>query len=77
MQSQNKEFTLRPTDEFIELNKLLKIVDIAQSGGHANILIEDGLVEVNGTVEFRKRKKLRANDVILAEGHTITILAST
>ena len=52
-------FTLRPDDEFIELIKLLKLKNIAQSGGHAKMMVEEGSVKVNGELEFRKRKKLR------------------
>ena len=66
-------FKLRPTDEFIELIKLLKIKQIAQSGGHAKKIVEDGLVNVNGEQEFRKRKKLRPGDSIELEGITISI----
>ena len=68
-------FTLRPTDEYIELVKLLKLKQIAQSGGHAKLMIEDGLVKYNGEQEFRKRKKLRAGDIIEIENITIEILA--
>lgn len=61
-------FFLRPSDDFIELIKLLKLLDIAQSGGHAKMMVEEGLVSVNGTKEFRKRNKLRAGDLVeLAE----------
>jgi ribosome-associated protein len=67
-------FKLRPTDEFIELIKLLKIKQIAQSGGHAKMIVEDGLVNVNGEQEFRKRKKLRSGDVVELEGITISII---
>lgn len=67
-------FKLRPTDEFIELIKLLKIKQIAQSGGHAKLIVEDGLVNVNGEQEFRKRKKLRPGDIIELEGITISII---
>ena len=67
-------FTLRPTDEFIELTKLLKLKQIAQSGGHAKLIVEDGLVNVNGEQEFRKRKKLRAGDIVELEEITISIL---
>lgn len=67
-------FTLRPTDEYIELVKLLKLKQIAQSGGHAKLMIEDGLVKYNGEPEFRKRKKLRAGDTVEIENITITIL---
>ena len=66
-------FQLRPTDEFIELTKLLKLKQIAQSGGHAKLMVEDGLVSVNGEQESRKRKKLRAGDVVVLEGITISI----
>lgn len=53
-------FYLRKGDEFIELIKLLKIKEIAQTGGHAKLIVEEGLVKVNGVQEFRKRNKLRA-----------------
>lgn len=67
-------FKLRPTDEFIELIKLLKLKRIAESGGHAKAIVEDGLVNVNGEQEFRKRKKLRAGDIVEMEAITISIL---
>ena len=70
---QKDHFTLRPTDEFIELVKLLKLKQIAQTGGHAKLMIEDGLVKLNGEPEFRKRKKLRAGDIIELEGISIEI----
>lgn len=69
-------FTLRPTDEHIELMQLLKVKDIAQSGGHAKMIIEDGGVKVNGVQEFRKRNKLKPGDIIEVEGIEITILSS-
>lgn len=68
-------FTLRPDDEYIELIKLLKLKDIAQSGGHAKMMVEDGLVNVNGEQEFRKRKKLRDGDIVEMEDLIIKILA--
>lgn len=67
-------FKLRPTDEFIELIKLLKIKQIAQSGGHAKMIVEDGLVNVNGEQEFRKRKKLRPGDSVELKEITISII---
>jgi len=66
-------FTLRPNDEYIELMQLLKVKDIAQSGGHAKMIIEDGGVMVNGNQEFRKRNKLKPGDIIQVEGFEITI----
>lgn len=67
-------FKLRPTDEFIELIRLLKLKQIAQSGGHAKMIVEDGLVNVNGEQEFRKRKKLRPGDLVELEGISISII---
>ena len=72
---QKDTFTLRPDDEFIELIKLLKLKGIAQTGGHAKMIVEDGLVTVDGVQEFRKRNKLRAGAVVEVEGVTIEILA--
>lgn len=67
-------FKLRPADGFIELTKLLKLKQISQSGGHAKLMVEDGLVNVNGEQEFRKRKKLRAGDVVELEGIMISVV---
>lgn len=50
--------------EFIELNKLLKIMALVESGGQANLFITEGQVQVNGEIETAKRKKMRAGDVI-------------
>ncbi len=50
--------------EYIELNKLLKYMRLVESGGEANAVIVAGEVKVNQEVELRKRKKLRAGDVI-------------
>jgi len=71
---ENDTFKLRPEDEFIELIKLLKIKNIAESGGHAKRIVEDGLVNVNGEQEFRKRKKLRPGDTIEVEAIKISII---
>jgi len=61
--------------EYIELIKLLKLLHIAQSGGHAKIMVEEGEVKLNGEVEYRKRAKLRVGDVVESSGKKITIEA--
>lgn len=66
-----REFKL--TTEYIELVKLLKLLQIAQTGGHAKIIVENGEVIRDGKPEFRKRAKLRAGDVIEVMGEEITI----
>ncbi|MEQ9404623.1 MAG: RNA-binding S4 domain-containing protein [Cyclobacteriaceae bacterium] len=52
-------------DDFIELNKLLKILSWVNSGGDAKRVIDEGLVKVNGEVETRRRKKLRKDDEVM------------
>lgn len=59
--------------EYIELNKLLKIKDLVNSGGEAKIRIRDGEALVNGEVELQVRKKLRAGDQVEFEGETIVV----
>ncbi|NOR75753.1 MAG: RNA-binding S4 domain-containing protein [Draconibacterium sp.] len=66
-----REFKL--TTEYIELVKLLKLLQIAQTGGHAKIIVENGEVIRNGEQEFRKRAKLRAGDEIEVMGEKIVI----
>ena len=63
---QKIEFNLRG-EEFIELNKMLKLLQIAQTGGHAKLLIQDGLISLNGEPESRIRAKLRTGDVVQVE----------
>ena len=71
---QKDKFALRDNELFIELIKLLKIKQFAQTGGHAKIIIEDGLVKVNGEVEFRKRNKLKKGDLIVVDHVEIEIV---
>lgn len=67
-----KEFPLK--EEFIELNKLLKVQNLVPSGGMAKMVIEDKLVRVNGEVELRKRRKLRVGDVVDFQGVSVKII---
>ncbi len=71
---QKDKFALRDNELFIELIKLLKIKQFAQTGGHAKMIIEDGLVKVNGEVEFRKRNKLKKGDLIVIDNVEIEIV---
>lgn len=49
----------------VELYKILKFENVASSGGEAKHMVADGLVEVNGKVETRKRKKIYPGDRIV------------
>jgi len=59
--------------EFIELNNLLKIKGLCESGGMAKAVIAEGLVTVDGKVELRKRCKIRAGQVVEFDGHAIIV----
>ena len=65
-------FTLKD-QEYIELNKLLKLLQLAETGGAANELITEGAVEVNGQIETQKRKKLRKNDKVVIGKKVVVI----
>ena len=60
--------------DFIELNKLLKIMQLVGSGGEAKQFIDEGLVQVNGQVETQRRKKLRKGDKVLFEGNEVEVV---
>ena len=62
--------------EFIELNVLLKLLALASSGGAAKALIASGAVRVDGAVETRIRRKLRAGNVVSVAGTEVLIAAA-
>lgn len=59
--------------EYIELIQLLKAVGIAQTGGHAKFIVDEGEVVRNGEVETRKRAKLVAGDRIEVQGEVFIL----
>ncbi len=62
------------TEDYIELIRLLKYLHLAESGGHAKKMVDEGMVKRNGETEFRRRAKIRRGDVVEAEGNTIRII---
>ena len=46
------------TDDYIELIKLLKLLNLVASGAEAKLSVEKGFVNFNDIQEFRKRKNL-------------------
>lgn len=66
-----EEIKLR--DDFIKLGQALKAANLVESGVMAKLVIQDGLVNVNGEVETRRGKKLTDGDVVSFEGETIII----
>jgi ribosome-associated protein len=61
---QNTTFEL--TSEFVELNQLLKLVGLCDSGGAGKNMVASGVVSVDGKKELRKTAKIRT-------GQTVTV----
>lgn len=55
-------------DRTIKLDQFLKWAGAAQTGGEAKLMIQDGEVEVNGTIETRRARKLVEGDSVMVRG---------
>lgn len=67
------DFELR--GEFIELCQLLKLAGIAGSGGQGQHMVADGIVQVDGRPESRKRAKIRAGQLVACGGRQVRVVA--
>ena len=61
-------------DDFIKLGQLLKLANLVSSGVEAKVVIQDGLVKVNGEVETRRGKKIYPQDVVEYHGQEVTVI---
>lgn len=50
--------------EFVELNQLLKLVGLCDSGGAGKVMVASGAVKVDGKQELRKTAKIRAGQQV-------------
>ena len=50
--------------EYIELYKLIKVLDLVDSGAQAKLIVAEGHVLRNGEVELRKRAKIVSGDTL-------------
>lgn len=73
MPMQTIEFNIR--GEYVELNNLLKLTGLADSGGRGKAMVAEGLVKVDDKVESRKTAKIRAGQVVEC-GHTRIVVAA-
>lgn len=67
------EFPL--SGEYIEVNQLLKLAGLCDSGGAGKLLVAEGLVSVDGQPESRKTAKIRAGQVVRCGDVQITVVA--
>ncbi|WP_165069114.1 RNA-binding S4 domain-containing protein [Paludisphaera rhizosphaerae] len=58
------EIRLEVGDRPINLIQVLKLANVAATGGEAKNLVADGLVRVNGEPEDRKRRQMARGDVV-------------
>jgi ribosome-associated protein len=70
----DQSFTI--TGEYIALNKLLKASGVCATGGQAKIVIEGGLVEVDGKTETRKRRKVKDGMIITHGSHNVKVICT-
>ncbi|MCK9201735.1 MAG: RNA-binding S4 domain-containing protein [Gallionella sp.] len=70
---QQLEFQLN--GEHVELNQLLKMVGLCDSGGAGKALVAEGAVSVDGQIELRKTAKIRAGSVVSLGDVSISVLA--
>lgn len=59
---QSLEFSLN--GEYVELNQLLKLAGVCDSGGAGKAIVASGEVAVDGRQELRKTCKVRAGQIV-------------
>ncbi len=62
--------------EHITLDALLKAAGLAGSGGEAKTLIQQGGVLVNGEVDLRRGRKVRAGDEVAVGARRVAVRAA-
>lgn len=55
---------IKISTDYIKLDQFLKLCNIAQTGGHAKIMVQNGEVKVNGDICYERGKKLRIDDIV-------------
>ncbi|MEO8997936.1 MAG: RNA-binding S4 domain-containing protein [Rhodanobacter sp.] len=67
------DFELEGT--YVELNMLLKLVGLCDSGGAGKAIVATGAVKVDGVTELRKTCKVHAGQVVVIDNVEIRVLA--
>ena len=62
--------------DFVELNQLLKLTGLCDSGGAGKQLVASGVVRVDGAVELRKTAKIRTGQRVRVGDVEIRVLAA-
>lgn len=70
---QRIDFELGPGHDHVELNQLLKLAGLCDSGGAGKALVASGAVAVDGAIELRKTCKIRVGNVVAIDDVEIHI----
>jgi ribosome-associated protein len=70
-----QQIEFRLNREFVQLNQLLKLTGLCDSGGAGKALVASGGVSVDGSVELRKTCKIRVGQVVSLGDVQITVVA--
>ena len=62
-------------DDYIKLGQALKLAGLVGSGVEAKMLIQDGLVIVNGEVDMRRGRKLVPGDIFSLDGNDVKVVS--
>ena len=60
--------TVRIKDEYIKLNQLMKLCGFVGRGSDIKLLVDDGLITLNGQVVTELRKKIHPGDIVNVQG---------
>lgn len=60
-------------EDYIKLGQAIKAANLVGSGVEAKMVIQDGLVKVNGQVELQRGKKLHDGDIIEFQNEQVKI----
>lgn len=70
-----QELQFQLNGEYVELNQLLKMVGLCDSGGAGKAMVDEGVVYVDGKLELRKTAKIRAGAVVAVGDVQISVVA--
>ena len=73
---QQHTFELDRDRDHVELNQLLKLVGLCDSGGAGKAIVASGAVSVDGVVELRKTCKIRMGQTVILDEHAIQVVAA-
>jgi ribosome-associated protein len=71
-----QKLTFELNSEFIEVNQLLKLSGLVDSGGAGKNLVASGVVSVDGKKELRKTAKIRAGQTVSIGDVRISVIGA-